>query len=113
MNTQEKKFTGKLVSIASEPTVNSVTGKKYFRCSVEMTTPSGEKKVISARIHEGNANYGVEVGKSYSCTATVFINREGNAQVDVVMSHLQNAGIASLADFGFEAVATPDLNSVK
>ena len=112
MEKQIKKFTAKLISVA--PTVSTTaTGTQFRRCTVEYKSPAtGAVMQSSARIWEKNYAYGMETGESYSATAQVWVTAEGNAQVDITVSHLQNASSASLADFGFTAPAPVDLNAV-
>jgi hypothetical protein len=112
MENQTSKFTAKLISVAKTPSV-SATGTQFRRCTVEYKSPAtGELKQSSARIWEKNYAYGMQEGESYSATAQVWLNAEGNAQVDITVSHLQNATSASLADFGFTAPVPADLNAV-
>ena len=112
MEKQIKKFTAKLISVA--PTVSTTaTGTQFRRCTVEYKSPAtGVVTQSSARIWEKNYAYGMQVGESYASTAQVWLTAEGNAQVDITVSHLQNANSASLADFGFTAPVPADLNAV-
>ena len=106
------KFTAKLISVAPTTSVN-VKGTQFRRCTIEYKSPAtGEIKQSSARIWEKNYAYGMELGESYASTAEVWLDKNGNAQVDITVSHLQNASSASLADFGFTAPVPADLNTV-
>jgi hypothetical protein len=112
MENQTSKFTAKLISVAKTPSVNA-KGTQFRRCTVEYKSPAtGEIKQNSATIWEKNYAYGMQIGESYSAVAEAWLNSEGNAQVSITVSHLQNATSASLADFGFTAPVPADLNAV-
>lgn len=112
MEKQISKFTAKLISV-SETVSNNVKGTAFRRCTVEYKSPAtGEIRQSSARIWEKNFAYGMKVNESYASTAEVWLDKNGNAQVDITVSHLQNASSASLADFGFTAPVPADLNTV-
>ena len=112
MEKQTSKFTAKLISVAKTPSVNA-KGTQFRRCTVEYKSPAtGEIKQSSATIWEKNYDYGMQIGESYAATAEAWLNAEGNAQVSIIVSHLQNATSASLADFGFTAPVAADLNAV-
>lgn len=114
MEKQISKFTAKLISVApTASTSNNAKGTQFRRCTIEYKSPAtGEIKQSSARIWEKNYAYGMQVGESYASTAEVWLDANGNAQVDITVSHLQNASSASLADFGFTAPVPADLNAV-
>lgn len=63
-------FNAKLLSI-SEKVLQNSNGKNYKVATVEFEDVSGTIRQQSAAIYEGNYQYGVEVGKSYLCTATI------------------------------------------
>jgi hypothetical protein len=112
MSNQTSKFTAKLISVSKEAKPNA-NGKLVRRCTVEYTAPAtGEVVQRAGRIYEANFAYGMEIGQSYATTAQPWIDRNGNAQVDIIMSHLTTAPSASLADFGFTAPVPADLNTV-
>jgi hypothetical protein len=102
----EKKIMVKLVSISSVPRAD-LGCKPFYPCTVEFTTPNGELVQRSARVWEGNYNYGVSVGETYSATARVYVDSNNTPQVDITVSHLQGTNRASLDDFGFEAPVVP------
>ena len=112
MEKQIKNFTAKLISVAPEAKPTA-TGTLARRCTVEFTEPAtGNVTQASARIYENNYKYGMEVGKSYSAKAEPYIAKDGNVLVDITVSHLTNAGSATLAAFGFSAPVPADLNAV-
>lgn len=96
----------KLVSIASAPRTD-LGCKPFYPCTVEFTNPKGEVIQRGARVWEGNYNYGMVVGDTYSATARVYEDAEGNPQVDITVSHLKGTQRASLDDFGFETPVAP------
>lgn len=102
----EKNIRVKLVSIASQPRTD-LGCKPFYPCTVEFTTPSGELVQRSARMWEGNYNYGVTVGETYRATARVYVDTNNTPQVDISVSHLTGTNRASLADFGFESPVVP------
>lgn len=96
----------KLVSIASTPRTD-LGCKPFYPCTVEFTNPAGEVIQRGARVWEGNYNYGMSVGNTYSATARVWVDADGAPQVDITVSHLTGTQRASLDDFGFTAPVAP------
>ena len=98
---EEMQFTGKLLSI-SEKVLSNSNGKNYKVVSIEFPDVNGEVQVASGIIYEGNYKNGVEVGKSYLCTAS-----EANGQAYIHMSHLTGGADRPTLDmFGFAATST-------
>ena len=79
----ETQFQGKLMS---EPgaILNNMKGTEYRLTSIEL--PKG--KIVSARIYEKSYKHGVVVGQKYLCTATQYDDKNGVAQIDIIISHL-------------------------
>ena len=96
----------KLVSIASAPRTD-LGCKPFYPCTVEFTNPAGEVIQRGARVWEGNYNYGMVVGNTYSATARVYVDGDNQPQVDITVSHLTGTTRASLEDFGFEVPVAP------
>ena len=79
-------FGAKLVAPLSEKVFENSNGTKYKLATIEAF---GKK--LTAMIYEGNFNYGVEVGKEYTCKA-VYDPSYGSENVLITMSHLEPLG---------------------
>lgn len=101
---EEMQFGAKLISI-SEKTFQNSNNNNYKVVTIEFENAAGETVRTSAIIYEGNYNYGVEMGETYTAVATPM--KDGG--VIVKMSHLVYGGVRATADmFGFDVVDEAD-----
>jgi hypothetical protein len=95
INENEKSFTATLLSIANQPKEN-INGKLFRNASIEFPNINGELVKRQGIIYEKNFSYGMSIGNQYLAVA----KRTENGVI-ITISHLANADLATIEDFGF------------
>lgn len=100
---------GKLVSIATNP-LNNANGNAFYPATVEYENAEGVNTKSGCLVYKNNYDYGMSVGTTYLGKVIVM---PGKAPL-LVLSHLDRASQATVADFGFDLslLETTDFDAV-